>query len=79
MSRKPSDHTQPLYIGTRIWYYKLPGGIELQIDIAGCSSNRQDDEQMARHLIRERLGVNKLPIGTKVWPHESGLSQQRKQ
>ncbi len=60
------------YIGCGIWYYRLPGGSKEMIEMAIPTGNRIEDEGFVRFLIRKRMGLSRLPTGTKVWPMSDG-------
>jgi hypothetical protein len=62
------------YYGCRIWYYRVPGKAPehwdktIELCSAGEHGGYSGDESYVRHLLRKRLGVKRLPVGTQVWP-----------
>ena len=64
---------QKPYDSCSTWYYVLPGEqvpSRDPIDLgSNATDNREEDEAMARHLLRIELHVRKLPKGTRVFPH----------
>ncbi len=59
------------YYGSHYWYYRIPGTAVrplpmVELKFAGFGYG--NDEAAVRSILREQLGVSKLPRGTKVWP-----------
>ena len=60
------------YIGSRYWYYRLPDGTKGSLEITGPLGNRKKDTEFAKYFLRKKLGIKRLPNGTKVWPTSDG-------
>jgi hypothetical protein len=59
------------YYGSRFWQYSVPqdGTIATgRIELPNAGNGYREDEAYIRFLLRQRLGVNRLPKGTIVNP-----------
>jgi hypothetical protein len=56
------------YLGTIYWDYRLPDGTWGTIEIVIPTANYAEDLGMARHCLRKRLKLRRLPNGTMVYP-----------
>lgn len=59
------------YYGCARWLYRVTlAGVTTtgEVNIRVPTSNRREDEAMARCYLRAKIGVPKLPTGTHVWP-----------
>lgn len=56
------------YFGSGIWHYEMPspsGKVKDTVDIGAHSSNYQEDETFARYVLQKKLGLARLPRGTR--------------
>ncbi len=49
------------------WNYRLSTGENGTVEISP-EGNKREDEMMARYMVRKKLGLVRLPVGSKVYP-----------
>jgi hypothetical protein len=70
VDRVPKYLQDKPYWGCDLWFYRLSGSEpEQRIRINIPTSNRREDEGMARYLVRKLLGIKRLPSGVVFYPH----------